>query len=69
MIARALGIATHDVLPFSAETREGRPQLWGRILRAVGNAPDIDAADEATNMEGGASPTPAAAPDPTSDPV
>ncbi len=37
VIARALGIATADVVPFSAETREGRPQLWERILRAVGD--------------------------------
>jgi GTP-binding protein len=44
VIARALGIATADVVAFSAETREGRPQLWDRILRAVGTA-DADAAD------------------------
>ena len=36
VVARALGIATVDVVPFSAETRDGRPQLWARILRALG---------------------------------
>lgn len=42
VIARALGIATADVVPFSAETREGRPQLWERILRAVGDGVVVD---------------------------
>jgi GTP-binding protein len=36
VIARALGIATADVVACSAETREGRPVLWQRILDAVG---------------------------------
>jgi GTP-binding protein len=36
VIARALGIPTADVIPFSAESREGRPLLWQRLLQAVG---------------------------------
>jgi GTP-binding protein len=35
VLAKALGIATGDVLIFSAETREGRLPLWGRILAGV----------------------------------
>lgn len=53
VIARALGIATADVVPFSAETREGRPQLWGRILRAVGEGVVVDADDGAAEAGDG----------------
>ena len=35
VLAKALGIATNDVLIFSSETREGRLPLWGRILAGV----------------------------------
>lgn len=36
VIAKALGIHADDVVVFSADSREGRNQLWGRILTASG---------------------------------
>lgn len=35
ILAKALGIATNDVLIFSSESREGRLPLWGRILAGL----------------------------------
>jgi len=47
VIARALGIATADVVAFSAESREGRPLLWQRILQALGDgAATADSEDD-----------------------
>ncbi len=43
VLAKALGIATDDVVIFSSESREGRSRLWGRILGAVGKLEDADA--------------------------
>jgi len=37
-IAQALGLATADVVPFAAPTREGRDVLWGLILASVAAA-------------------------------
>jgi GTP-binding protein len=59
VIARALGIATDDVVAFSAVTREGRPLLWQRILRAVGDAADAaEVGDvDGSDVDGSASPS------------
>jgi len=45
MIASALGIHADDVVVFSAESREGRSALWGRILAATGQSVPLDVSD------------------------
>lgn len=48
VVAKALGIPTDDVVIFSAESREGRSRLWGRILSAVGlHAAELSDVDDA----------------------
>ena len=51
MIAKALGIHADDVVVFSAESREGRNVLWGRILQAV-DAQDPNAAGDGDGDDG-----------------
>ena len=55
VIAKALGIPADDVVIFSADSREGRNHLWGRILTATGqfinDAANADA-DDADNDQG-----------------
>lgn len=51
VLAKALGIATDDVVIFSAESRDGRSRLWGRILSAVGKFEAEDDMGAATAAE------------------
>lgn len=45
VIAKALGIHADDVVVFSADSREGRNVLWGRILAATGQSVVDDTAE------------------------